>query len=105
MYQFIRPLTFASLDLRENNKELLSWLAKRAKEFSMPEPHPIEAIKFMMEQRGINDKDLGVIIKSRSRVSEVLNLKRPLSLEMIKKIHKHLKIPADILIRDYELSV
>ncbi|WP_052309019.1 helix-turn-helix domain-containing protein [Aequorivita sublithincola] len=93
------------MDLRENNKELLSWLAKRAKEFSMPEPHPIEAIKFMMEQRGINDKDLGVIIKSRSRVSEVLNLKRPLSLEMIKKIHKHLKIPADILIRDYELSV
>lgn len=42
--------------------------------FPMPEPHPVEAIKFMMEQQGIDNKTLGKILNSRSRVSEILKL-------------------------------
>lgn len=73
--------------------------------FPIPEPHPVEAIKFMMEQQGIDDKTLGKIINSRSRVSEILKLKRRLTLPMIQKLHKHLSIPAEILIKNYELAV
>lgn len=71
--------------------------------YPIPEPDPISAIQFMMEQRGINDKELGKIINSRSRVSEILNRKRKLTLAQIRKLTKHLKIPADVLIKEYEL--
>lgn len=62
-------------------------------------PDPIDAILFRMEQQGLTRKDLEPIIGSRGRVAEVMNRKRGLSIEMIRKLHEKLGIPADILIR------
>ena len=67
--------------------------------FPMEMPDPIEAIKFRMEQQQLSQKDLIPYIGSRSRVSEVLNRKRPLTLKMIRTLHKGLGIPADVLIQ------
>jgi len=64
-------------------------------------PDPIEAIKFRMDQLQISRKDLEKIIGSRGRVSEVLNRKRKLSLNMIRRLHTNLNIPAEILISDF----
>jgi HTH-type transcriptional regulator / antitoxin HigA len=58
----------------------------------------VEAIKFRLEQRGMKRSDLVKIIGSKSKVSEVLNRRRRLSLAMIQRLHKHLDIPAEILI-------
>ena len=67
-------------------------------------PDPIEAIKFRMEQMRLKQKDLIPIIGSGSRVSEILNKKRKLTLEMIRNLHKDLKIPFDSLFTDYSLK-
>jgi HTH-type transcriptional regulator/antitoxin HigA len=64
-------------------------------------PDPIEAIKFRMEQMGYNQNDLANIVGLKSRASEILNRKRKLSLEMIRKLHKALHIPTDVLIQTY----
>ncbi len=71
--------------------------------YPIPEPNPMPAIHFMMEQIRINDKDLGEIINSQSKVSEILNRKRKLTLAQIRTLTKHIKIPANILIKEYEL--
>lgn len=63
-------------------------------------PDPIEAIKFRMEQLGLKQKDLIPFIGSRSKVSEVLSRRRPLSIAMIRQLHGGLGIPADILLRE-----
>lgn len=65
-------------------------------------PDPIEAIKFRMEQMGYNQNDLANIVGLKSRASEILNRKRKLSLEMIRKLHKVLHIPTDVLIQTYK---
>jgi HTH-type transcriptional regulator / antitoxin HigA len=67
--------------------------------FPMDPPDPIEAIKFRMEQQGITRKDLEPLIGTRARVAEVLNRKRSLSIDMIRRLHEGLGISADILIR------
>ncbi|HEX5742429.1 MAG TPA: helix-turn-helix domain-containing protein [Flavobacteriaceae bacterium] len=64
-------------------------------------PDPIEAIKFRMEQMGYNQNDLANIVGLKSRVSEILNRKRKLSLEMIRQLHEKLNIPTDVLIQSY----
>ena len=64
-------------------------------------PDPIEAIKFRMEQEGLKQKDLISIVGSKSRVSEVLNRKRKLTIEMIRNLHKQLHIPIESLFFDY----
>ena len=69
--------------------------------FPLDLPDPIEAIKFRMEQLGYNQKDLTEVIGLKSRVSEILNKKRKLSLEMIRKLHEVLGIPTEVLIREY----
>lgn len=61
-------------------------------------PNPIAAIQFRMEQKGLKRKDLEPYIGKSSRVSEVLNGKRNLSLDMIRSLHKELKIPLESLI-------
>lgn len=73
--------------------------AYEAQHDSMDPPDPIEAIKFRMEQQGLTRKDLEPLIGSRTRVSEVLNRKRNLSIAMIRRLHKHLGISAEVLIR------
>ncbi len=65
---------------------------------------PIEAIKLKMEQEGLKQKDLISIFGSASKVSEVLNKKRKLTLNMIRNLHRDLKIPFERLFRDYDLK-
>ncbi|GAB2626687.1 helix-turn-helix domain-containing protein [Belliella aquatica] len=69
--------------------------------FPIEMPDPIAAINFRMEQMGLKQKDLVEMIGFKSRVSEVMNKKRKLTLEMIRKLSVNLKIPTDVLIQDY----
>ncbi len=66
-------------------------------------PEPVEAIIHQMESQGLSRKDLEPILGSRARVSEILNKKRLLSLNMVRKIQKSLGISAEILIKPYDL--
>ncbi len=68
------------------------------KHYPIAPPDPIEAIKFRMEQMGLSSADMVKYLGSQSRVSEILNKKRRLSLTMIKSLYKELKIPAEILL-------
>lgn len=67
--------------------------------FPMDLPDAVEAIKFEMERKGLTVGDLEPIIGRRNRVYEVLNRKRPLTLAMIRRLHKQLNIPAESLLR------
>ena len=69
--------------------------------FPIDLPDPIEAIKFRMEQMGLKQKDLAEIIGFKSRVSEIMNKKRKLTLEMIRKLNTQLHIPTEVLVQDY----
>lgn len=73
--------------------------AYESKRYPMDPPDPVEAIKFRMEQQGLTRKDMEPIIGTRTRIAEVLNRKRNLSIDMIRRLHAHLGIPAEILIR------
>ncbi len=68
-------------------------------------PNPVEAIKFRMEQENLHPSDLVPYLGQRSRVTEVLNYQRKLSLKMIRKLSKGLKIPLDCLVKEYKLHV
>ena len=72
--------------------------AYETEHYPMDPPGPIEAIKFRMEQQGLSRKDLEEILGTRTRVSEVLNRKRGLSINMIRALHEKLGISAEILI-------
>lgn len=67
--------------------------------FPIDVPDPIEAIKFRLEQQGADTKTLVGVIGNRTRVYEVLRRDRPLSLQMIRRLHEQLHIPAEVLIR------
>jgi len=69
--------------------------------FPIDLPDPIEAIKFRMDQMGLKQKDLAEIIGYKSRVSEILNKRRKLNLEMVRKLNTSLRIPTEVLIQDY----
>jgi len=71
------------------------------KHYHIDPPHPIEAIKFRMDQMGLKQNDLGDIIGHKSRASEILNNKRKLTLAMIRNISKHLQISTDVLVQEY----
>lgn len=73
--------------------------AWEARNHPIDPPDPVEAIRFRMEQLGLDRADLEPMIGGRGRVSEVLNGKRGLSLAMIRRLHEKLGIPAEILIR------
>jgi HTH-type transcriptional regulator / antitoxin HigA len=85
----------------ESELELWSLLVERYEEshFPIDSPDPVDAIKFRMAQEGLRQKDLEKYFPSKSRVSEVLNHKRPLSLGMIRALHKGLGIPASVLVQ------
>jgi len=78
--------------------------AYESKHYPIPDPDPIELLLHVMEARGLTRKDLEPYIGSRARVAEVLNRVRPLSLEMIRRLCEGLGIPADVLVRRYELT-
>jgi HTH-type transcriptional regulator/antitoxin HigA len=67
--------------------------------YPMDPPDPVDAIKFRMEQQGLTRKDLEGILGTRTRVAEVLNGRRGLSINMIRRLHEKLGIPAEVLIR------
>ncbi len=82
--------------------ELLSLLVEKYEDEHYPvaSPDPVEAIKFRMEQQGLKYADMVSFFGSKSKVSEVLNRKRGLSLSMIRALHRELGIPAEVLIAD-----
>ncbi|HHH52902.1 MAG TPA: helix-turn-helix domain-containing protein [Bacteroidetes bacterium] len=95
-------------DAKKNTKEgdeleILSILIDKyeSENYPIDLPDPIEAIKFRMEQMGMKQKDLAEIVGFKSRVSEILNRKRKLTLDMIRKISSSLRIPTDVLIQEY----
>jgi HTH-type transcriptional regulator/antitoxin HigA len=67
--------------------------------YPMDPPDPIEAIKFRMEQQGLTRKDWEGILGTRTRVAEVLNRRRGLSINMIRRLHEKLGISAEVLLR------
>src|SRR6184192_3992679 len=73
--------------------------AYETEHYPMDPPDPVEAIKFRMEQRGLTRRDLEEIVGTRTRIAEVLNRKRGLSIAMIRRLHERLGISADVLIR------
>ena len=85
----------------DNELEILAILVEsyEKEHFKRDLPDPIEAIKFRMDQQGLTNKDLEPILGSRSKVSEVLNRKRPLSISMIRRLNTQLGISAEVLIR------
>lgn len=95
-------------DLPENSTEadeleLLAILVEDYEEqnFPVPPPHPIEAIKFKLDQMGLDDGELSKILGNRQRKSDILKGKRKLSLSMIRKLSHKLRISADTLIQEY----
>ena len=73
--------------------------AYEAAQFPIDPPDPVEAIRFRMEQQGLTRKDLEPLIGTRTRVAEVLNRRRNLSIGMIRRLHRQLGISAEVLIR------
>lgn len=73
--------------------------AYEAAHYPMDPPDPIEAIKFRIEQQGLTRKDLESMIGTRTRIAEVLNRRRSLSINMIRRLHAALGISAEVLIR------
>src|SRR6476469_4227724 len=74
--------------------------AYESRHFPVGLPDPIEAIKFRMEQSGLAIKDLEPMIGKTNRVYEILNRKRPLTLPMIRRLHRGLGIPAEVLVAE-----
>ena len=91
---------------QEGELELWSLLIEQYEKEHYPicDPDPIEAIRFRMDQLGLKQKDLEKFIGQKSKVSEVMNRKRPLSLPMIRSLSIHLGIPAAVLVRETSLS-
>jgi HTH-type transcriptional regulator/antitoxin HigA len=73
------------------------------KNFSIEAPDPIEAIKIRMEELNLKQKDLVGIIGGKSRVSEILNKRKKLTVEMVRTLAERLNLSVQILIRDYQL--
>ena len=74
--------------------------AYEKKHYHFDLPDPVEAIKFRMEQMALAPKDLVPMIGQINRVYEILNRKRPLTLQMIRRLHRELGIPAESLIKE-----
>ncbi len=86
----------------EAELELWSLLVETYEEANFPiaTPDPIEAIRFRLDQAGLQTADLLPYLQSKSKISEVMNRKRPLSLTMIRALHEGLKIPAAVLMQE-----
>lgn len=86
-----------------NELEILSILVKayEEKHYPVSPPHPIAAIRYRLEQSGLDEKELNKILGGRSRKSEILSGRRKLSLNMIRELHQKLNISAETLIAEY----
>ncbi len=97
----IEELWGAKKDTPEGDElDLMATLVEsyEMKHYPIAPPDPIDAIKFRMEQMGMTNSDMVQYLGSQSRVSEILNKRRKLTLSMIKSLYKGLKIPAEILL-------
>ena len=102
----IERLFVAAPGTREGDRlEVLATLVEAYEEKHHPiaPPNPIDAIRYYMESRGLTRGDMEQYIGSRARVSEVLNRKRALTMEMIRNLHNGLGIPAEVLIQPYRI--
>lgn len=88
-----------------DNLELLALLVEEyeTEKYKFNTPDPIEALLFRMDQQGLSENDLVPYLGSLAIVSEVLNRKRPLTLEMIRALHAGLGLPAHVLIQEYSV--
>lgn len=77
--------------------------AFEAKHYVVDAPDPIVAIQHRMEALGMERKDLELLLGSKSRVSEILNRKRKLTMDMVRTLHAKMNLPAEALIQDYKL--
>ena len=101
----IERLIDAQPDTPEGDRlDVLATLVEAWEEKHCPieEPDPIEAIQHRMEALGMSRKDLATMIGGRNRVSEVLSRKRPLTINMIRRLSEGMHLPAGVLIRAYE---
>jgi len=91
----------------EEELELVSLLVEKyeGEHYPIDPPDPVEAILFRMDQEGLTPKDMIKYLGSQSKVSEVLNYKRPLSLTMIRNLHEGLGIPAEVLLQQSDGKV
>ena len=100
----LEKIFHAPIDSVEGDEaDLLSILVDKYENehYSIEAPDPIEAIKFRMEQMNMTKKELAEIIGYNSRVSEIFNRKRKLTLKMIRNLHDKMKIPYESLIANY----
>ena len=86
-----------------NEADLLALLISsyEDKHYVIEAPTPLEAIRYRMEQQGLTNVDLARILGYRSRVSDLFNRRRKLNLNMVRKLHRHLHIPLETLIKEY----
>jgi HTH-type transcriptional regulator/antitoxin HigA len=91
--------------LEGDRLDVLTTLVERfeAQRAPIDPPDPIEALQYHMESRGLTRRDLEPFIGSRARVAEVLNRRRSLTIDMIRKLHAGLGISAEVLIRPYRV--
>jgi len=104
----IEQIFDAPINSKEGDEaEILSLLIDNYenKYYPIEVPDPIEAIKIRMEEMNIKQKDLVGVIGGKSRVSEILNKKKRLTVEMIRKLEDLLNLSASILVNNYRLNV
>lgn len=97
----------AEIDTKEGDEaEILSLLIENYENEHYPieAPDPIEAIKIRMEELNLRQKDMVGVIGGKSRVSEILNRKKRLTVEMIRELEKVLQISASVLVNNYQLA-
>lgn len=97
----------APIDTKEGDEaEILSLLIENYENehYSIEAPDPIEAIKIRMEELNMRQKDLVGIIGGKSRVSEILNRKKKLTVDMIRELERILQISASVLVNNYQLA-
>lgn len=104
----IEDIFDAELGTPENDElDVLTDLVElyESKNVPMGYPSPRAAIEFRMDQAGLNHRDLVPLVGSRSKVSEVLSGKRAITMPMARALHKHLGIPADVLLQKPETAL
>ncbi len=106
-----RAYELMQMDLKPNTQEsdeleVLSILIEAYEKSTYPieAPNPIDAILFRLDQLGMSKSELGKVLGSRSRASEILKGKRKLSIAMIRKLNEQLDISAQTLIQDYQVA-
>ena len=102
--QRFEEIFFAKSNTKEGKEaQLLALVVKdyEDKNYTIKSPDPVEAIKYKMEQMHLSRKELGEILGYTSRVSEILNRKRKLTLEMVRNLHEKLNIPLESLVQQY----